>query len=296
MMITSPGKLVADIDRLVSLPDVCVKVNRLVEATDYSAVRLGEIISQDTDLCARLLRLVNSSFFGLRAPIDTVSRAVTLIGTKELRNLVMATTAVKLFTGIPSDLVDMGEFWRHSIMTGVLAQDLAVRCNVLHGERLFVMGVLHDIGRLVIYLTLADQARDILLITGGDDWLLPETEQDILGFTHMDVGEQLLRYWSLPEGLVKVVGTHHRPDKAGEYQFDASLVHMAIALSNAEMNGLTLDEVLTTIHGSVWNLTGLEPGDLELIQQQIPDKVGEVMDLVLSPTTRMHSSSGAYPD
>jgi HD-like signal output (HDOD) protein len=292
----SPKKLVEDIDRLVSLPDVCVKVNRLVDSAEYSAVRIGQIISQDTDLSARLLRLVNSSFFGLRAPVDTISRAVAMIGTKELRNLVLATSAIKLFTGIPADLVDMGEFWRHSILTGVIAQELAARCNVLHSERLFVMGVLHDIGRLAIYLTLPDQARDILLITGGDDWLLPDTEQDVLGFTHMDVGEQLLRYWGLPDGLLTVVGAHHRPDMAGDFQFDASLVHIAIALSNGEMNGLGIEEITTTIHPSVWELTGLDRSDLEQLLEQIPEKTAEIMDLILSPSERIHSSSARCPD
>ena len=292
----SPKKLVEDIDRLVSLPDVCVKVNRLVDSSEYSAMRIGQIISQDTDLSARLLRLVNSSFFGLRAPVDTISRAVAMVGTKELRNLVMATSAVRLFTGIPADLVDMGEFWRHSIMTGVIAQGLATRCNVLHSERLFVMGVLHDIGRLVIYLTLPDQARDILLITGGDDWLLPDTEQDVLGFTHMDVGEQLLCYWGLPDGLLTVVGTHHRPDRAGDFQFDASLVHIAIAMSNGEMNGFSMDEIASSIHPSVWVLTGLDQQDLEQLLEEIPNKAAEIMDIILSPSERLHSSSGHCPD
>ena len=292
----SPKKLVEDIDRLVSLPDVCVKVNRLVDSSEYSAMRIGQIISQDTDLSARLLRLVNSSFFGLRAPVDTISRAVAMVGTKELRNLVMATSAVRLFTGIPADLVDMGEFWRHSIMTGVIAQGLATRCNVLHSERLFVMGVLHDIGRLVIYMTLPDQARDILLITGGDDWLLPDTEQDVLGFTHMEVGEQLLRYWGLPDGLFTVVGAHHRPDKAGDFQFDASLVHIAIAMSNGELNGLSMDEIASTIYPSVWALTGLDQEDLEQLIEEIPNKAAEIMDIILSPSERLQSSSGHCPD
>ncbi|MGD8589501.1 MAG: HDOD domain-containing protein [Chromatiales bacterium] len=292
----SPKKLVEDIDRLVSLPDVCVKVNRVVDSSDYSAARIGEIISQDTDLSARLLRLVNSSFFGLRAPVDTISRAVTLIGTKELRNLVLATSAIRLFTGIPGDLVDMGKYWRHAIMAGVIAQGLAARCHVLHSERLFVMGVLHDIGSLVIYLTLPDLARDILLITGGDDWLLPDTEQDVLGFTHMEVGEQLLRRWGLPEGLVTIVGAHHRPDLAGEYQFDASLLHIAISLSNGEMNGLAINELMTTIHPSVWELTGLDQSEMEQIIEEIPNKAVEVMNLVISPSDRIHSSSIHCPD
>ncbi|MES9849208.1 MAG: HDOD domain-containing protein, partial [Candidatus Thiodiazotropha sp.] len=201
----TPQQLVIEIESLVSLPDVCVKVNRLIDAPNYSVATLGDIISQDTDLSARLLRLVNSAFFNLKVPVETISRAITIIGTNELRNLVMATTAARIFTGIPGDLVDMTEYWRYSITAGVVAGELAKRCNVLHSERLFVMGVLHDIGRLAIYLKMPQESRDILLITGGDDTLLPDAENDVLGFTHMDVGEALLRKWKLPESIVSVV-------------------------------------------------------------------------------------------
>ena len=89
----SPQELVNEIEKLVALPDVCIKVNRLIDAPNYSAATLGDLITQDTDLSARLLRVVNSAFFNLQAPVETISRAITVIGTAELRSLVMATTA-----------------------------------------------------------------------------------------------------------------------------------------------------------------------------------------------------------
>jgi len=287
----NPRKLVGKIDNLVSLPDVCVKVNRLVDSPSYSARSVGEIVSRDTDLSARLLRLVNSSFLGLRAPVDTISRAIAVIGTNELRNLVMATSAARLFTGIPSDLVDVHEYWRHAVTTGVIGRELAGRCRVLHSERVFVMGILHDIGRMVIYLTLPDQSRDILLITGGDDWLLPETERDVLGFDHMQVGAELLRKWNLPDGLIAVVGGHHDPMQVEDFHFEASLVHIAAALANGELNGDSLENTLAVITASVWELTGLTPADLENAMETIPAKAAEVMDTIMSPVAVGHKFS-----
>ncbi|MEN8179398.1 MAG: HDOD domain-containing protein [Pseudomonadota bacterium] len=287
----NPKKLVDEIESLVSMPDVCVKVNRLVDSPSYSARSVGEIVSRDTDLSARLLRLVNSSFLGLRAPVDTISRAIAVVGTNELRNLVMATTAARIFTGIPSDLVDMYDYWSHAVMTGVISRELAVLRNVLHSERLFVMGMLHDIGRLVIYRTLAEQSRDILLISGGDDWLLPGTEMDILGFTHMDVGAELLRKWNLPDGLIAVAGGHHDPMKVGDFRFEASLVHFAIALANGEMNGESLETTVTGIAPSVWEMTDLSLADLESTMEGISAKVVEVMELIMSPVRISHKSS-----
>ncbi|MBT3059524.1 MAG: HDOD domain-containing protein [gamma proteobacterium symbiont of Ctena orbiculata] len=282
----TPQQLVIEIENLVSLPDVCVKVNRLIDAPNYSAATLGEIISQDTDLSARLLRLVNSAFFNFEAPVETISRAVTVVGTNELRNLVMATTAARIFTGIPGDLVDMAEYWRYSITTGVIAGELAKRCNVLHSERLFVMGVLHDIGRLAIYLKMPQAARDILLITGGDDALLADAENDVLGFTHMDVGEALLRKWKLPESIVTVVAYHHRPMATKVFQLETSLLYLASSLANAEIGGAEWEEAIVLVDPVIWRQTGLDPEQLASLLEEIPRKVMEVMDVVLGPKVR----------
>ncbi|MCU7891278.1 MAG: HDOD domain-containing protein [Candidatus Thiodiazotropha sp. (ex Ustalcina ferruginea)] len=286
----TPQQLVIEIENLVSLPDVCVKVNRLIDAPNYSAATLGDLISQDTDLSARLLRLVNSVFFNFKAPVETISRAITVVGTNELRNLVMATTAARIFTGIPGDLVDMSDYWRYSITTGVTAAELAKRCNVLHSERLFVMGVLHDIGRLAIYLKMPQEARDILLITGEDDTLLPETEYEILGFTHMDVGEALLRKWKLPESIITVVAYHHRPYATKLFQLETSLLHLPSTLAYTEISGIDIQEVYELIDTGIWQITGLQVDDIEPLLEEIPQKVSEIMDVVLAPKLRPQKS------
>jgi HD-like signal output (HDOD) protein len=276
-------KLVADVEHLVSLPDICVRVNMMADSSRYSALDIGNVIMQDADLSARLLRLVNSAFFGLQAPVETISRAVTIIGTKELRNLVLATSAVEVFRRIPADLVDMVEFWRYSLTTGVIARELAGRCNVLHGERLFVMGVLHDVGRLVIYLKAADKARDILLITAGSDELLPQAESGVLGFTHMDVGAALLKRWKLPESIVATVQFHHHPMETPEYRLETALVHIASRLAYAELMGEFLDGVIDDIHPDVWEITGLMDDEVLTMMEQVPAQVAEVMEVVLAP-------------
>ena len=291
----TPQQLVIELDHLVSLPDVCVKVNRLIDAPNYSAMTLGDIISQDSDLSARLLRVVNSAFFNLKAPVETISRAITVVGTGELRNLVMATTAARVFTGIPADLVDMAEYWRYSITTGVIAGELAKQCHVLHNERLFVMGVLHDIGRLAIYLKMPQEARDILLITGGDHGLLAETEREILGFTHMEVGEALLRKWKLPESIVNVVACHHQPAAAKVYQLETALLHIASALADADIKGFELEEVCEQLDDGVWQTTGLQKDRIALQLEAVPHKVLEIMDVVLAPKLRTRHTQPVTP-
>ena len=285
-----PKSLVQNLDRLVSLPDVCIKVNQLLGTSDYSVSQVADIIIQDADISARLLRLVNSPLFGQRSKVETLSRAVTLLGADELRNLVLATAAQRTFTGIPEEMVNMADFWRHSVTTGVMSQMLAERCNTLHSERLFVMGVLHDVGRLVIYLSLPDKARDILHITGGDNWILPETEQEILGFTHLDVGAELMRSWHLPDSFSAVAGHHNMPQEAADYRLEASLVHIAKAIANGQMVGLSVDEMLWAINPFAWDTTSLSPETVAPQVDEMLAKSEEAMNLILAPATkRMHA-------
>ncbi|MCU7814242.1 MAG: HDOD domain-containing protein [Candidatus Thiodiazotropha sp. (ex Lucinoma kastoroae)] len=278
-----PKSLIKDIDHLVSLPDVCIKVNQVMGAAHYSASQVADIIIQDTDISARLLRLANSALYGQQAKVETLSRAVAILGADELRNLVMATSAMRTFTNIPDELVNMIDYWRHSVTTGVMSQILAKRCNTLHSERLFVMGVLHDVGRLVIYLTLPEKATEILQITGGDNWVLPETEAQILGFTHMDVGAELMRSWDLPDSFVAVTGHHYHPDQTTEHRLEVSLVHIAKAIANGEMVGLSVDEMLWAIDPSAWDATGLNAEIVAPMVDEMLFKSNEVMSLVLAP-------------
>ncbi len=288
----TPQSLVEDIEKLVSLPEICIKVNRLIDAPNYSAATLGDLIVRDTDLSARLLRIVNSAFFNLQAPVETISRAITVVGTNELRNLVMATSAARVFTGIPADLVDVPEFWRYSLATGVIASELGARCRVLHAERLFVMGMLHDIGRLVIYLKLPDASRDIQLVTGGDDSLLPAVEEEILGFTHAEVGEALLVVWNLPRSIVTVVANHHHPMRARDFRLETAILHLASALALCEIDEGVSEEALDLIDPVVWEITGLKPDEIEPVLENVPQKVNEIVDVVLAPriTTRQNQS------
>ncbi|MES9823336.1 MAG: HDOD domain-containing protein [Candidatus Thiodiazotropha endolucinida] len=275
-----PKTLVKDLDHLVSLPDICIRVNQLMGSGNYSSTQVADIISQDADISARLLRVVNSSFYGLPAKIETLSRAITIVGADELRNLVMAATAMRTFTGIPKQLVDMTEYWQHSVTTGVMAQSLAKHCNILHSERLFVMGLLHDVGRLVIYLTLPEKATDILYITGGDNWVLPETETEVLGFTHLDVGAELMRAWGLPESFVAVAGYHDDPKQAGDFQLETSLVHIAKAIANGEMVGLNVEEMLWAINPFAWKMTGLSAETVSPMIEGMVTKSHEALSLI----------------
>jgi len=274
---TTPATLVSGIDRLVSLPEVSIRINHLLTSGDYTSSSLAKVIAHDSDISARLLRLVNSSFYGMPSRIDTIQRAVTIAGGTEVRNLVMATTAIKTFTGIPAELADMTLFWRHAVTTGVLAQSISEVGDTLHTERLFVAGMLHDLGRLVLYLTLPDQCRDVLYVTGGDEWILAETEQELIGFSHTEVGAELFKAWGLPEGLQTVALFHHQPQLAKDHQHDVAVVHIALAIARGHLAGFSLEEMLWAIEPAAWEITGLSPATLA---PQLPEMLQKAEEAI----------------
>ncbi len=221
-----------DFSSLVSPPDICIEIFDILESHQASATTIAEIISMDPNLTARLLRVVNSPFYRVRGTIDTVSRAITVIGVTELYNLVVAISAVKTFSNIPACVVDIDNFWRHSLYTGILTRCLAKRCHILHPERLFVGGLLHDIGSLVVYNQASDAAKVLVLSSKGDEDIMYKSEIKSFGFSHADIGHMLLADWHLPENLTEAIRYHHNPGEAENAAMEAALIHIAEALAN----------------------------------------------------------------
>jgi len=223
----TPQDLVSRNVRLVSLPEVCIQVQALADSPHTTAADIGDVVSKDTALTTRLLKLVNSAYFSLPRKIDTVTRAVNMIGMRELRNLTMAASAAEVFSRIPSHLIDMAGFWQHSVYCGLLARNFAQHCNVLHSERLFTAGLLHDVGRLLMLTKLPDevsQAEAMRMETERDICLI---ERELVGFDHAEVGQVLLLHWNMPTNLCTSILYHHNPAQAHDAHLEAAIIHIA---------------------------------------------------------------------
>lgn len=225
--------LVNQVESLFSLPEVALRVNEALNVLEPSNQALEEIIISDPALTAQILKIVNSSYFGFPATIDTVSRAITIIGLKELRNLVMTTSVTTSFKGVPSDLVDMDIFWYHSVTSAVLAKMLAKMLKHSDYERIFIAGLLHSVGKLVYFSQLPEIAKEILSYKDlGDDAMIA-AEQANLGFTYAELGAELLKHWKLPENIWKTIEYHLQPLDAGEFKRDACVLYVASKIAGS---------------------------------------------------------------
>lgn len=259
------------VDRVVdlaSLPDVCIQINEMVDDATSSANDMANTIMTDASLTGRLLKVANSSFYRFPSKIDTVSRAITIIGTRELRCLVLATSAVKSFDRLPNHICDMAGFWRHSVYCGVISRLLAARCNVLHKERLFVSGLLHDVGHLVMYNVIPDLVQVMHYHAETADIPLYLAERDVYDTDHGEVGYELLTKWSLPESITEVVAYHHEPSRADKFALETSIVHIANSLAVLAELGSYNENEAPAIDDCAWELTGLSSDVIEPVLQE----------------------------
>jgi HD-like signal output (HDOD) protein len=254
---------------LPSLPLVYTSLRAALDDPRSSMTRIADILGQDAALTARLLRLVNSAFYAFSVPVDTVARAVLLVGTEQVHDLALATLVMDLFKGIPATLMDMTSFWRHGLATGVAARVLAGFRRESNIERFFVAGVLHDIGRLVLVRSQTSACRDALLRCRREGIPLAVAERDALGVDHADVGGALANAWHLPAALRDAVAFHHEPGRATEHADEAAIVHLADVLVHAMELGGSGDARVPPLDGAAWERIGFAPGVLAAVLDEI---------------------------
>jgi HD-like signal output (HDOD) protein len=265
-----------------SAPLVYARLTEAIANPRASTSLIADIISEDAALTARLLRVVNSAFYGFPFPIDTVSRAVMLVGTQQISDLALATTVMTTFAGIPEDLVDMESFWLHNVATGVAARILAGLRREPLAERFFVAGVLHDIGRLLLLGQRPAQMREALEHAEQTGRSLLDIEHQVFGFDHAALGGALLRTWKLPPTLEDMVAFHHAPSQC-THSLEAALVHVADVIAHTMPLGTSGERAVPPLEPTAWTLLGFDPGILESTVELMEAQVSETVRLILAP-------------
>ena len=214
--------------KIASPPGVYFQIREVIENPDGTFEEISQIISGDPGLAARLLKIVNSPFYGLSTKVETVAHALGIVGSNQLSELALATSMIAKFDGIPEDLLNIQQFWKHSIACGVAARHIATQKGLGHPERYYIMGMLHDLGKLVLVKEIPEEYGKVLTQAREDgEAQLIDLEAKQLRFNHAQVGWILLKEWKLPPTLVAAINYHHDPLKAKEFVKEASVVHVA---------------------------------------------------------------------
>ena len=283
--------------QLVSLPAVYLRLKAVLDDPNFTMADVEGVISQDPAMTARLLRQVNSPYFGFASRIDTVSRAVGMLGTQQVHDLALAASIAETFEGVSSEVMDMHHFWRSSVYCATAARLLASRCDIRDSERLFLAGLLRDIGHLIMFQSIPDVTQ--LALTQARQQCLPlyVVERDMIGFDYGKAGGTLLQHWQLPQSLWEPVKLHMTPEKSSDYSLDTALVHLAGILAEladadadtcAEMQNETL---ISRVHPSAWQITGLAPEQFIAVKEETDQQIDEVMSLIFPRQPARRSAS-----
>jgi len=286
---TTAKELAQSISHLVSLPEICHELDKMMDGPNNNIQAMSKLICQDVNLTARLLKLANSSLYGFSGRIDSIPRAISIIGTTELLILIMATSTMMTFNKIPGSFFNMAGFWRHSVYCGVFARHLAKTCNVLHPERLFIAGLMHDLGLLAICNNYPDTANQIFSELRKSETptnkTIYEIEHQLFGFDHAEVGKELAIKWHLPTYLQDSIYYHHHLEEAEKPVLDAAIIHIASEVTHSIESGATGD-IQEEISDIAWSLTGLNKDDVDDLHDLALAEFEEMLGILLPSIAR----------
>jgi HD-like signal output (HDOD) protein len=253
---------------LPEIPSIVIELNEVIADPLSTADQMAQVINKSPSLTALLLKIVNSSFYGLPSRVDRVSLAVTLIGTRELSSLALGISILSIFKSIPSSLLTMRSFLKHSLACGIISRLLAAQKALRQTEQMFTAGLLHDIGRLILFIYFPEEALSSLRRARQTSDRLYLVEKKRLGCHHAQIGKYLLNRWRLPLIIESAVCFHHEPAEAPD-PVPAAIVHVADLLVNALGIGTSGERLVPPIDSRAWEVLELSPSCFEVVIHQM---------------------------
>ncbi|MEM7201625.1 MAG: HDOD domain-containing protein [Planctomycetota bacterium] len=253
-MISTSAELEELIDSTVSIPTIpttLLEINRVMSSPDGSAREAGEIIEKDPALAAKVLRLVNSSFYALRNTVTSIPLACSILGFKVIKNVAVQATVLDSFSGVAGiEAFDPNWLWDHSFKTALAARMLAEASNGAFGldkEEAYTCGLVHDVGKMLLLEGQPERFAEALQHSNDTGLPLAKAEGELFGFSHAHVGGLLAQRWRLSNELQEAVVYHHSPGANPEQWARGFLIHIAngiaheVAASGGGYRGDTVD-------------------------------------------------------
>lgn len=264
---------IKEVSHIATLPEITVKIIQIVENPDSTAQDLHKLISNDPALCARILKVVNSAFYGLPGQIASINRAIVLLGLNAVKNIAIAASLSKMFRGGQiSPNFNAKDLWNHSIAVGSAVKLLAEKLRSGLPDEAFLAGLIHDLGIIVQMQTLRQQLIDAVEKHEKQNISFLEAELAVFGVTHQDFGLALCEKWKFPRSFSLVAGYHHRPLELDPAQRGlASLVYVGDILAARANLGYAGTVASLEINPQVMNELKLSQSLIDEVLAALPE-------------------------
>ncbi|MFQ5507656.1 MAG: HDOD domain-containing protein, partial [Planctomycetota bacterium] len=256
---------------LPTIPSVLVKLNEVMADPEASAEDVAKVISLDPAVSTNILRIVNSAYYGLQVRVSSVNLAVSIMGFNMTKKVALKAAVFSVFAKKGHEKIEYFEpkaFWQHSIFTGVLARVLgqsSVNFAGIHPEDLYICGLLHDIGKIILLENATDDFARMLKTSIKEKRSMTEVEQEVLGFSHADVGSVLAIKWFLPEDLTIAIRYHHSPERDPFHKTLSSLICLADGLASKSGKPAFLAAQHEEPKEELYDLVGIDPENVEAL-------------------------------
>lgn len=260
-----------------SPPILYYQLREKLDNPDTTFDELAAVIKTDPAMSARLLKIVNSAFYGLGEKVDTLTHALSIVGTEQLTDLALAAIVTSKFQGIPRDLINMETFWMHSIGCGIAARRIARQVPGVESEKMYLGGMLHDIGSLIFFKESPEVAKKILFRCKESGEHLFKVEKEVLGYDHAEVGALLLTEWKLSEQLVEMVRYHHQPSKAEDCLLETCIIARADALVYELEIGSSGEPGVPELDPKVAEMIPISEEEISALKEEIIEQIDDTV-------------------
>ncbi|MBL1217511.1 MAG: HDOD domain-containing protein [Planctomycetes bacterium] len=273
-----------EVSHIATLPEITLKIIELVEDPTSTAQDLHKVITNDPALCSRILKVVNSAFYGLPGQIGSINRAIVLLGLNAVKNIAIATSLAKLFRG--GELCEgfsARDLWVHSTGAAAAAKLIADSAGIGLSDEAFLGGLLHDIGIMVEMQTSRHKLIEVFekFNPDGSNGDFLEIEESIFGANHQDFGRGLCEKWRFPKSFSYVTGYHHNPlELEPGVRTLACVIHLADKLAALEHIGFTGDVMSTDVDSMILEDLCLSSADLQQIHSDLPQSLEQVQTML----------------
>lgn len=269
---------VIDSAKLISMPDIYLKLRELMDEPDYTMAEVALLVGRDPGMAGRFLRVVNSPLYRRIRRIDTVSQAVSLLGLRQVHDIVLSASIAEAFDGIHTDVMDMKKFWQRSFYCAVMTKELSQHCDIREDDRLFLTGLLHDIGHLFMYMAIPDESLDIIVKAKNEERPYFEVERELLGFDYAKVGGYMMQQWHLPISLQVITSSHPEPGTTTQFATEAAMLHIACLLAQSDLEEGEFGVGTFIVDPAAWQLTALSKEKCLEARQTASDQFNEVAE------------------